>query len=81
MANAFSFKEVTTKTMKITGMLDTDRMIVDLDGEEKSVDDKIGNIMRNYGYTPVTIYFIEGKCVNAKIGTMNTSNLKQFFKK
>ena len=24
MANAFSFKEVTTKTMKITGMVDTD---------------------------------------------------------
>lgn len=37
MANAFSFKEVTTKTMKITGMLDTDRMVVDLDGEEKSL--------------------------------------------
>lgn len=37
MANAFSFKEVATKTMKITGMLDTDRMVVDLDGEEKSL--------------------------------------------
>lgn len=37
MANAFSFKEVTTKTMKIVGMLDTDRMTVDMDGEEKSL--------------------------------------------
>lgn len=37
MANAFSFKEVTTKTMKITGMLDSDRMTVDVDGEEKSL--------------------------------------------
>ena len=37
MANAFSFKEVTTKTMKITGMLDTDRMVMDVDGEEKSL--------------------------------------------
>lgn len=37
MANAFSFKEVTTKTMKIAGMLDTDRMTVDVDGEEKSL--------------------------------------------
>ena len=37
MANAFSFKEVTTRTMKIAGMLDTDRMVVDLDGEEKSL--------------------------------------------
>lgn len=37
MANAFSFKEVTTKTMKIAGMLDTDRMTVDVDGEGKSL--------------------------------------------
>lgn len=37
MANTFSFKEVTTKTMKIAGMLDTDRMVVDVDGEEKSL--------------------------------------------
>ncbi len=37
MANAFSFKEVTTRTMKIIGTLDTDRMVVDLDGEEKSL--------------------------------------------
>lgn len=35
MANAFSFKEVTTKTMKIVGMLDTDCMTVDVDGEVK----------------------------------------------
>ena len=35
MANAFSFKEVTTKTMKITGMVDTDKMTIDVDGEEK----------------------------------------------
>lgn len=37
MANAFSFKEVTTKTMKITGMVDTDNMTIDVDGEEKSL--------------------------------------------
>ena len=37
MANAFSFKEVTTRTMKIAGMLDTDRMVMDVDGEEKSL--------------------------------------------
>ena len=37
MANAFSFKEVTTRTMKIAGMLDSDRMVVDVDGEEKSL--------------------------------------------
>ena len=37
MANAFSFKEVTTKTMKVVGMLDSDRMVIDIDGEEKSL--------------------------------------------
>ena len=37
MANAFSFKEVTTKTMKITGMVDTDNMTIDVDGEEKKL--------------------------------------------
>ena len=37
MANAFSFKEVTTRTMKISGMLDADKMTVDLDGEKKSL--------------------------------------------
>ena len=30
MANAFSFKEVTTKTMKITGMVDTDAMTLEM---------------------------------------------------
>ena len=33
MANAFSFKEVTTKTMKITGIVDTDNMTIDVDGD------------------------------------------------
>ena len=37
MANAFSFKEVTTKTMKVIGMVDTDRMVINVDGEEKSL--------------------------------------------
>ena len=37
MANAFSFKEVTTRTMKISGVLDADRMVIDLDGEEKNL--------------------------------------------
>ena len=37
MANPFSFKEVTTKTMKVVGILDSDRMIIDVDGEEKNI--------------------------------------------
>ena len=37
MANPFSFKEVTTKTMKVVGILDSDRMVIDVDGEEKNI--------------------------------------------
>lgn len=37
MANAFSFKEVTTKTMKISGMIDIDNMTVDIDGDIKKL--------------------------------------------
>ena len=37
MANTFSFKEVITKTMKITGMVDTDAMTVDVNGETKKL--------------------------------------------
>lgn len=37
MANAFSFKEVTTTTMKVTGMFDSDNMTIDVDGEMKKL--------------------------------------------
>ena len=37
MANPFSFKEVTTKTMKVAGILDSDKMVIDVDGEEKNI--------------------------------------------
>ena len=37
MANPFSFKEVTTKTMKVVGILDSDKMVIDVDGEEKNI--------------------------------------------
>lgn len=37
MANTFSFKEVITKTMKISGILDSCAMTVDIEGEEKSL--------------------------------------------
>lgn len=37
MANPFSFKEVTTKTMKIIGIVNASRMIIDVDGEEKNI--------------------------------------------
>ena len=51
MANAFSFKEVTTKTMKITGMVDTDNMTIDVDGEEK----KLSTLLSAFNGTDVDI--------------------------
>lgn len=36
MAN-FTFKETKTTAMKIAGMIDTDRMVIDVDGEEKNI--------------------------------------------
>ena len=51
MANAFSFKEVTTKTMKITGMVDTDNMTIDIDGEEK----KLSTLLSVFNGTDVDI--------------------------
>lgn len=44
-----------------------------------TVDDKIGNIMKDYGYTPVTIVFTKGECVNAYIGLMSSIELERFF--
>lgn len=36
MAN-FAFKETKTTAMKITGIIDTDKMTIDVDGEMKSL--------------------------------------------
>jgi hypothetical protein len=36
MAN-FAYKKTETTTMKIAGIIDTDKMTVDVDGEEKSL--------------------------------------------
>ena len=36
MAN-FSYKKTTTTAMKVTGIIDTDKMTIDVDGEEKKL--------------------------------------------
>lgn len=36
MAN-FAHKRTVTETMKIAGIIDTDRMVIDVDGDEKSL--------------------------------------------
>ena len=35
MAKSFSYKRTTTKAMKVAGIIDTDAMTIDVDGEEK----------------------------------------------
>lgn len=37
MAKSFSYKLTTTKTMKVAGIIDTDAMTMDVDGEEKDL--------------------------------------------
>ena len=34
---AFTHKRTVTETRKITGIIDTDRMVIDVDGEEKKL--------------------------------------------
>lgn len=37
MAKSFSYKLTTTKAMKVAGIIDTDTMTMDVDGEEKDL--------------------------------------------
>lgn len=37
MASNFTYKKTETTAMKIAGFIDTDNMIIDIDGEEKSI--------------------------------------------
>lgn len=37
MAKSFSYKLTTTKAMKVAGIIDTDAMTMDVDGEEKDL--------------------------------------------
>lgn len=54
------------------------KLTVSKDGEKVTIDDKIGNIMKKNGYTPVTVLFKNGKCVNAHIGSMSSNDLEKF---
>ena len=64
---------------KFTNSIDIkQKMTISEDDKEKTIDDTIGNIMKKYGYTPVTIYFINGKCLNAHIGTMSSTEIEKF---
>lgn len=57
------------------------KLTISKDNEEKTIDDKIGHIMKKYGYTPVTVVFEKGTCVNAYVGSMSSSELENFLNK
>ena len=46
--------------------------------KEKTISDTVGNIIKKYGYTPVTVNYVSGKAINAHIGSMTSSTLKSF---
>lgn len=63
----------------LTNKIDVEqKLTISKDGEKVTIDDKIGNIMKEHGYTPVTIVFENGKCVNAHIGSMSSSQVTNF---
>ena len=62
MAN-FVFKKTETTNMKIAGIIDTDRMTVDVDGEEKSLA------------TLLSVF--NGGAVEIKVATKNEEELDE----
>ncbi len=54
------------------------KLTLSIDGKETIINDEIGNIMKEHGYTPVTVVFENGRCVDAYIGSMNSKNLMKF---
>ena len=62
---SFSYKLTTTKAMKITGIIDTDSMTIDLDGEDK----KLSTLLSEYN----------GCCVEINVKTKDESDLDEPF--
>lgn len=50
MAN-FAYKKITTTAMKVAGILDTDNMTVDVDGEEK----KLSTLLSDFNGSAIEI--------------------------
>lgn len=47
----FAFKKTTTTAMKITGIIDTDIMVMDVDGEEK----RLSTLLSVFNGSPIEI--------------------------
>ena len=64
---------------RLTSEIDVkQKLTLAIDGKETIINDEIGNIMKEHGYTPVTVVFENGRCVDAYIGSMNSNNLMKF---
>ena len=62
MAN-FTYKRTETTTMKVAGIIDTDRMVIDVDGEEKSLTTLLSDF--------------NGGCVEINVKTKNEEELDE----
>lgn len=62
MAN-FTYKRVETTTLKVAGIIDTDRMVVDVDGEEK----KLSTLLSDFN----------GGCIEINIKAKNEEELSE----
>ena len=62
MAN-FAYKRTETTTLKAVGIIDTDRMVIDIDGEEK----KLATLFADFN----------GGCVEINIKTKNEEELDE----
>ncbi len=59
----FVYKKTETTTMKVAGIIDTDKMIIDVDGEEKS----IATLLSDFN----------GGCVEINVKTKNEEELAE----
>ena len=50
------------------------------DGDPEEVEDTYGNLLNEYGFTPVVIIINDGKMVAGNIGSMSTDAFQEFLK-
>lgn len=60
---SFTYKKTETTSMKVIGILDTDRMTIDVDGEEKS----LATLLSDFN----------GGCMEINIKTKNEEELEE----
>lgn len=53
------------------------KLSVSIDGKDVTLDNKIGNILKDHGYTPVTLFFVKGKNTAGKIGQLTSDEINE----